>query len=123
MTRMVAGTDTGSLVNHLYSGMVSGEIKVGVGATILKWTDRAAGTIIAVDDKGFTVQIDHAKRTDSNGMSEAQNYEFTPNPNGVTYRFAKVSRGKTKGAWRENGRKDGYGVLIGHREKYHDFSF
>lgn len=123
MTAMIAGQQTGSLINHLMSGAAADEPQVGMGATILKWTDRAAGTIIAVDAKGFTVQADTATRTDNYGMSDSQSYAYAPNPQGQTYRIERVARGKAKGAWREGGRKDGYGVLIGHRDQHHDYSF
>ena len=43
------GTETGSLINHLYSRSAQiDEIAVGVGATIISWSDRRAGTIIEV---------------------------------------------------------------------------
>ena len=73
------GTETGSLINHLYSRSAqTGEIAVGVGATILSWSDRKACTIIEVvaNKAGeiieFRAQSDKATRTDKNGMSDAQ---------------------------------------------------
>lgn len=122
---MKLGTDTGSLVNHVMSHSV-GQLapKVGLGATVLAWTDRYAGTIINVGlDGSFTVQEDHATRTDSNGMSEAQSWTFEPDPNGRLFRFAMVRRGNARGQIRQGGKKDGYAVVVGQRHKYHDFSF
>lgn len=121
---MTIGRQTGSLVNHLLSS-ASGEPppKVGLGATVLGWTDRKAGTIVEVGDGFFVVQLDTAKRTDSNGMSDAQSYSYTPNPNGARYTFKRVGRGRCKGYWRENGRSDGSGVCIGVRDQHHDYSF
>jgi len=105
------------------SAATTPEPKVGMGATVLHWTDRTAGTIIEVGANYFTVQADTAIRTDGNGMSDAQSYRYELNPAGTLYVFERVRRGKAKGAWRENGRKDGNGVLIGHRNHYYDFSF
>jgi hypothetical protein len=121
---MKLGTETGSLINHLMSGAKTPAPEVGMGATVLCWTDRHAGTITKVNPDGsFEVQCDKATRIDSNGMSDAQSYSYERNPNGCTYRFARVTRGKAKGQLRENGRKDGNGVLIGTRDHHHDYSF
>ena len=44
---MNLGTETGSVMNHLMSRMVRGEPapRVGMGATLLSWTDRHAATV------------------------------------------------------------------------------
>jgi hypothetical protein len=123
-TAMTAGKQTGSLINHLYSGMVGCPApEVGMGATVLGWTDRKAGTIIFVEGDFFVVQLDKVNRTDGLGMTESQSYAYEPDTKGPSYTFRKVARGKAKGAWRENGSKDGHGVLIGRRDHYFDFSF
>jgi hypothetical protein len=87
---------------------------VGMGATILAWTDRYAGTVVAVTPKSFTVREDTATRTDANGMSEVQSYDYTPNPNGRTWTFRMTKRG-----WSAKGT----GVALGFRRAYHDYSF
>jgi hypothetical protein len=120
---MKIGTETGSLINHVMSASTSGIPEVGMGATILSWSDRTAGTIIAASDREFVVQVDTAKRTDNRGMSDCQSYEYSPNPDGITYAFKRVARGHAKGEWRMNGRKDGRSVIIGYRNQYFDFSF
>jgi hypothetical protein len=121
---MNLGTETGSLVNHVYSRAVQPTPAVGMGATILAWSDRYAGTIIAVHPDGsFDVQEDKATRTDANGMSESQTYAYEPNPAGRVHKFRVVKRGKAKGELREAGKRGGYGVMVGVRRKYHDFSF
>lgn len=127
---MKLGTQTGSLVNHLHSRSVKGqpEPEVGMGATILCYTDRRAATVVAWDGKILTVCEDHAKRVDGNGMSESQRYEFSPNPNGYESNFRKnkngmweeVVRNPETGRWNKTG---GYGLLIGRRDHYRDFSF
>jgi len=115
-TGMKAGTETGSLVNHLYSGMNSAAPEVGKGCTILSWTDRHPATIVRViSAKAFEIQEDDAKRIDKNGMSESQKYEYTPRPE-AGVQLVKL----TKKGWQLASKQH---VVIGRREKYHDFSF
>jgi len=115
---MKLGTETASVVNWMMSGMTVGapSPEVGMGCTVLKWTDRQAATIIKVTPKTLTVQYDHAKRVDKNGMSECQQYEYSRNPEGCTRVFRLTNRG-----WRETG--GGSSLLVGQRNHYHDFSF
>ena len=128
---MKLGTETGSVMNHLYSRMTVGEpaVFVGMGVTMLSWSDRSAGTIIEVNTKKnyIVVTDDDCKRIDNNGMSECQEYEYTTNPDGYKRYFRKDKNNQ----WRamhhnENGRlvySGGNGLRVGEREKYHDFSF
>lgn len=127
------GSQTGSLINHLHSRAVIGqpEPKPGMGVTYLSWTDRYPGTIFRVFKVGKTTYIetraDSYKRVDKNGMSEDQDYEFKTEVNGARY-FFRIGR---KGTWEqarqnEAGRwvkSGGYGLRIGDRGAYHDFSF
>lgn len=119
---MKLGTQTGSLVNHLMSGHVGGPVPVvGMGATILCWTDRHAATVVKVSPSGKTVwvQEDTATRTDSNGMSEVQTYEYTANPAAPLKAFRLGKHG-----WREAGSGGkGNALALGVRRSYHDFSF
>ena len=130
---MKAGTQTGSLVNHLYSRMTNGQPEpvVGMGATLLSWTDRNPATITSVQKVGkFTiigVKGDNYKRIDSNGMSENQEYEYTPNPDAAElfFRFdgkfwSRVRMNPETKRWNKI---DSGGIRIGSRQKYHDFSF
>lgn len=128
---MKLGTETGSFTNHIYSRATKGqpEPEVGMGCTLLQWSDRQAATIIAIENGILTVQEDHAKRIDQNGMSEDQDYEYAPNPDGATYhfRFGKsekwelVHQNERTGRWNKS--ESGAGLLIGQRRQYHDFSF
>ncbi len=131
---MKAGTETGSLTNHLYSRMVKGEPtpKAGDAATLLSWSDRFAATVTDYDHKTgiVTVNEDQSKRVDQNGMSEMQEYEYTRSPegHGRTASFRKDKQGLWKQVrfnpetkrWNKS---DGYGLRLGVRETYHDFSF
>lgn len=112
---MKAGIETGSLMNHIYSTPTEQAPEVGMGATVLCWTDRHAGTIIKVTPAQIHVQHDIATRVDKNGMSESQQYEYAPDPNGRVDVFRMTKRG-----WRNT---SGNGLAIGIRQQYYDFSF
>lgn len=131
---MKLGTQTASLTNHIYSRAVKGQPapEVGMGATMLAWTDRYAGTIIEIFNIGksvcLVVQEDHAKRIDKNGLSECQQYAYSANPNGAKRTFRQSNDGTWKEGyvnavtkrWRTVG---GYGLRIGDRQQYRDFTF
>jgi hypothetical protein len=131
---MKLGTQTGSLTNHVYSRMTLGAPfpKVGDGATVLCWTDRAAATVTDVVPLGkshiVTVQEDIATRVDNNGMSESQEYRYQTNHDGRVYHFKRTPDGNyfevrfNRLTYQWN-RTKGVGLLIGRRETYHDFSF
>jgi hypothetical protein len=89
---------------------------VGMGVTVVMWTDRYPGTIVRVSPSGktFQYQEDKATRTDSNGMSESQTYRFEPNP-AATVRTARL----TKSGWKDKGTR----IAVGVRSRYYDFSF
>lgn len=135
---MKLGTQTASLQNHLYSRMTNGEPIpfLGMPATILSWTDRYPATVKEVFTKGkdlyIVVRECKAKRIDSNGMSECQNYEYSEYENendGIRATFRKNSK---QGNWEQvflnpetnRYRKyEGYGLRLGIRQKYHDYYF
>jgi hypothetical protein len=116
---MKLGTDTGSLINHLASRSAMPRPEVGMGATILMWSDRLAATIIWVSPSGKTIKLQHdtARRTDARGYyTEDQDYEYSRDPGGRIETARLTKRG-----WRLAG--GGPGVLIGHREEYRDPTF
>jgi hypothetical protein len=123
---------TNSLVNMMMSGTKGQpEPEVGMGGTILMWTDRTPVTIIGLvkyrtgKNKGkiraVTVQYDKAKRVDNNGMSEQQEWEFTRNLDGAQRIFTRRPNGAFIAAGDTT--KGGTQLRIGSRDKYHDFSF
>ena len=127
---MKLGTQTNSVVNHLYSRATIGQPipTVGMGATVLSWTDRHAATIVEViSPKFIAITYDTAERTDNAGMSESQEYVYTSNFDDAK-RFVKLDKNN---AWRpvsknQNGNfvyDNGNGLRIGERRSYHDFSF
>lgn len=132
---MKLGSQTGSLVNHIYSRATKGqpEPEVGMGATILSWTDRHAGTIIGVCHMNLHtvvwVQQDNYKVISGSGHDGSAEYEYSPNPQGILTRFRFKN-----GRWEEivmnfkTGRWNkldggGNGLLIGSRDEYRDPCF
>lgn len=112
---------TGSLISNLMVNSKQPEPVEGMPATICSYTDRHAATVIAVrrfktgaragQVREVTVQEDKAIRTDKNGMSEAQDYEYLRDPNGSIQTFKVDKHGR-------------FGRLsLGHRSSYHDYSF
>ena len=111
-------TSTGSFFNNLYQDTQSNEPVVGMGATIVYWTDRAACTVArVVAPKTIEISPDKATRMDDHGMSDAQSYEYETDPDAGTY---KVTLRKD-GRWKISGSQTV--VLLGVRRHYHDYSF
>jgi hypothetical protein len=127
---MNAGTQTGSLVNHIYSRMTIGapEPIVGMGVTMLSWTDRDAGTIVEVNTKKRYIAVteDSKTRIDNNGISESQQYEYTAVMDGYRNYYRKDRKGQWRRCYFNNNGRLVFGtggLIIGHRESYYDFSF
>jgi|SRR5208282_3469700 len=97
--------------------------EVGMGATVCYWSDRHAATIIRVENNGkrIVVQEDISIRTDKNGMSESQSYQYEPNPNGTTH----LASLRKDGSYRIVGQKtkNGTRISIGFRNQFYDYSF
>ena len=93
--------------------------EIGMGATIQYHSDRHPATIIEISPSGkrIVIQEDSVKRTDNNGMSECQTYEYFRNPIGVIH----VATLRKDGTYRLVGQKAS--VHVGTRSKYYDFSF
>ena len=111
----------------LDNGKQQREVKVGDGCTICYYSDREPATIIDIKNDGrvIVVQEDKATRTDNNGMSEIQEYEFERNPKGTIHEFKRTR--KYKWFYTDNGCADRtkYGTYLcfSGREKYYDYSF
>jgi len=114
---------TGSFINALYDAQSVPAPMVGMGATILMWTDRHAATVVWVSDSGKALEIqrDHATRADSNGMSDAQSYTYAPNPEASRDRYTLRRNGK----WIREGSsaKSALSLLLGVRDEHFDYSF
>lgn len=111
----------GNLMNRVQENVASKPPQVGMGATILMFSDRYAATVTEVNGKRVIVQQDTATRTDNNGMSDSQSYEYVPNPLGQYWVFTMRKNGRyvVEGADMRNG----VILVIGHRDHYHDFGF
>lgn len=112
----------GSLTNRMAETVPPPEPVIGMGATILFYSDRQAATVIeVVSPSKITVREDSAVRTDSNGMSESQEYRYAENPSGRVLVFTK----RKNGAWYMEGDRMRNGTIIrlGVRDAYHDYSF
>lgn len=81
----------GSLQNRLLENCNDpAEITVGMGATEYSYSDREPLEVISVkDQKHVTVRRLVAKRTDDNGMSECQQYEFYSDESQPSYDLVK----------------------------------
>lgn len=111
----------GSLTNQVLTRLQSAEAaiaaaQIGDGATILSYTDRHAATVVAKTRCTITVQQDTAVRIDRRGLSENQDYWFSPDPEGRTVTYRVTKRGLVSS-------QTGCGVIIGTRDEYYDFSF
>jgi len=118
--------------------------RVGDGATVLYWTDRAAGTVVEVSKTGHRIRIRRDKATateGSNPFTGPQDYTYQPDPDGAewvaTIRFryredgsyAEREAGIVPG-WEAFYKLVGYGsyqqggsVAVGVRDEYYDPSF
>jgi hypothetical protein len=111
----------GSFNNLMASRCIAPEPEIGMGVTLLRWTDRDPGTIVDIvrfksgpragKVRLIRVRQDTATRTDSNGQSECQTYEFVSNPNGRESSHYADKHGRFKH------------LLVGHRDCYYDYSF
>lgn len=124
-----AGTQTGSLINHLMSYPSNVEPELGMGATLLSWTDRTPATVIGWNpaDGRLMVQEDKYTRVDKNGMSESQTYEYARDTTATIHYFKLTGKGWRKTRFNEETNRwklvDGAGICIGVRERYYDYSF
>lgn len=117
-------THTGSLINLVSGNARYPEPKIGMGATILRWTDRDAATVVAVSASGkqVTVQQDKATRTDNLGMTDSgQTYTYEADTNAPK----RIYTLRKNGAWVLKGDtlQGGERLAIGRRDTYYDFSF
>jgi hypothetical protein len=129
------GIDTGSYINHLASREIIGQPtpEVGMGATLLLWTDRHAATIVAIHDARpgrwiIEVQTDYAKVVEGSTFDGSARYEYFRDPEGTTKCFRFDSRrGWRRVVWNAGtGRwnfRGGDGLKIGVRDEHRDPHF
>lgn len=135
---MNIGTETNSLVNHLYSRMTVNAPApvVGMAATTLSWTDRHAATVTKVTAFGgvklwsheIEVVEDNVLVISGSTHDGSATFAFVPNPDGYANLYRKSRK---TGKWvqgyinRETGRfnKSGGGLILGRRDHHVDPSF
>lgn len=104
------------IYNHVTVAESFAKPEVGMGATLLLYTDRHAYTIVRVSDSGKTFWMTRDKTTLKEGCSpwsgnEDYDYESTTGE-GVAVRW-------TPKGWKNSGNK----VLVGVRDEHYDPSF
>ena len=117
----------GSLDNRLEeNGTYCGKIEVGTKATIYLWSDRHSYEVIDVkDQKHVTLRRLKATRTDGNGMSDFQEYDYKSDPKGETFEL-KFAYGKWR---RKEVSRSGdvswhpESISFGVADEHFDFSF
>jgi len=128
---MKLGSKTGSVVNHLRSRQTIGQPEpvVGMGATILLWSDRHAATVtyVFIERKLTCVQVrqDDAKVISGSTHDGSAVYEYTSNKAGSPSIFRREASGEwvevrpnwVTGRWNK---VKGHGLHIGEREEYRD---
>jgi hypothetical protein len=135
----------GGLINRMQEGAAVTTVpSVGDGATMFLYSDRHAYTVrtVTVSPSGKTITIrasrDKARRTDSNGFSESQDYEFTTEPpldvpfsEDIGEVFKSVNGKPFRNVYAELNDKapDGCSLRmgstilrVGHRDEYYDFT-
>jgi len=134
---MNIGTQTSSLVNHLYSRMTVGAPApvVGMAATTLSWTDRHAATVTEVTELtskiwAYEIRVVEDKALVIAGSTHdgSATFAFVPNPRGYAniYRMDRKT-GKWVGGYinQDTGKfkKGKGGLILGKRNHYVDPSF
>lgn len=102
--------------------------ELGMGATILKYTERAAATVIEITTfksgarkglpKEVLVQYDDFVILDGDESDGSARYSYSSNPENRTVAFVMASKGKLAGNWVEKGLGGrGWLLLLGQRER------
>jgi hypothetical protein len=110
----------GNLMNRVMESSKQEVPQVGMGATVIMYSDRHAATIVAVKGNRVAIQKDKATRMDNRGMCEQQDYIYEPNKQAKLQWFSK----RKNSSYVEVGSKlNGTKLVIGYRDGYHDYSF
>lgn len=136
---MKLGTQTGSVVNHIYSRATIGQPRpvVGMGATELLWSDRHAATITKVTELTskrwlYEIEVVCDKATVISGSGHDGSAEYSYEPGTGTPNIYRSRR--EGGEWvqvflnKDTGKVcqavgGGRGLRIGDRDEYRDPSF
>jgi hypothetical protein len=115
----------GSFVNHLLGGANQKTPEVGMGATMLRWSDRAPATVVEVlhfksgakkgQVRGVVVTEDDYEVTSGSIWDGSAKYEFTSNPESprrATYLINQHGQFVLKGSTEK--------LAMGYRDCYRD---
>lgn len=128
---MILGRQTGSLCNAMMESRTFVEPVVGMGATLLAWTDRYPATVVEWDAKKQEVLLfeDKATAIGSVAFTENQSWAYEFDAKGNSYRF-KFKNGRWRqmsigenGKYRLMPKGTGHGLMLGERDKYYDPCF
>lgn len=97
------------------------KIAIGVGATVSIGSDCYPATIIHVDARSISVQMDHATEAEGYDYYQNQVHDFAPNPKGEIKVFTLRRGGRYAELGSPVGR--GYNLQIGERRQYRDPDF
>lgn len=134
---MNIGTQTSSVINHLYSRMTvdAPAPKVGMAATILSWSDRHAATVTEVSELCgarwlYEIRVVEDKVIVTSGSTHngSATFAYSTNPAGVAniYRMNRKTRAWVKGYINQDTGKFKMGqggLILGCRDHYVDPSF
>lgn len=112
----------GNIINRVKENIKSLTAEVGMGATMMLWSDRVPYTIHKVDDKKLWASMDNAKMVKGNAQSEKQHYVYSNLNQDKPERWILFTLRKD-GRWHQGTTLQGSILLIGRRERYDDPSF
>lgn len=119
----------GNIINRVMEESRQKAPKRFMAATVTSYSDRHAGTVVELAYRTVWVREDRATRLDKLGMSDSQRYRYSRNPKGALYMFRQDRSGRWREAYiskstgRANFVNGGHGLLLGHRDAHHDYSF
>lgn len=121
---MNARVQNGCIFNRMDERAAQPKPEVGMGATILMYSDRHAATVVGVSANGKVVRVqqDKATRTDTLGVTDSgQRYRYERNKLGKVRTFSL----RSNGCWVEAGAqaRNGTTLKLGVRDEHYDPSF
>jgi hypothetical protein len=130
---------TMNLISNIHLAATTGTTpEVGMGVTVCHYSDRNAGTVVAVRTKrdGSVKEIDIRKdkvtRVDSYGMSDAQDYTYEPGAEDAPVttwrldskgRFRQLYTDQWTGSVKMADARHGAKLALGIRDEFYDYTF
>ncbi len=108
----------GNIMNRIAEDFKPAVPEVGMGATLMMYSDRHAYTITKIEGNKLWAVQDKAIRTDDNGMSDSQSYRYEPGTG-----EPEVFTLRKDGRWHEGTTLKGSVLQVGERDHYYDHGF